>query len=120
MSRTDDLNRFYYHLEHIRRQEGGFRYLRDSTGKSGWPKRGMYFFFEEGERRDGSDALRVIRVGTHALTDTSKTTLWNRLSTHKGQTNGRGNHRGSIFRKRIGQALLNRAAELGDTLLCST
>jgi hypothetical protein len=120
MSRTDDLNRFYSLLEQIRKQEGGFRYLRDSTGKTGWPKRGIYFFFEGGESRDGLDASRVVRVGTHALTDTSKTTLWNRLSTHKGQTNGRGNHRGSIFRKRIGQALLNRAAELGDTLSCAT
>ncbi len=120
MSRADDLNHFYHSLEQIRGQEGGYRFLRDSTGRSGWPKRGLYFFFEEGECRDSADALRVVRVGTHALTDTSKTKLWNRLSTHKGQGNGRGNHRGSIFRKRVGQALLNRAATTGEILSCPT
>jgi hypothetical protein len=120
MSREADLDRFYSVIDRIRVQEGGFRFLRDSTGRSGWPTRGLYFFFEVGEHREGSQSMRVVRVGTHALTDTSQTKLWGRLSTHRGQANGRGNHRGSIFRKRIGQALLNRAVQIGDALSCPT
>ena len=47
-----------------------------------------------------------MRVGTHALTSTSRTTLWRRLSQHRGQEkSGSGNHRGSIFRLLIGSTL---------------
>jgi hypothetical protein len=50
-----------------------------------------------------------VRVGTHALTASSQTTLWNRLSQHRGtMTPKGGNHRGSIFRLLIGAALLAR------------
>jgi hypothetical protein len=120
MNRRSDLERFYDALQQISKNVGGFRCLRDCTAKSGWPTRGLYFFFEEGEYREGSQSLRVVRVGTHALTDTSRTKLWNRLSTHKGQLDGRGNHRGSIFRKRVGQALLNKATRAGDEMACAT
>ena len=68
----------------------------------------MYFFFEDGEFRENG-SLRVTRVGTHAVTKGSKTTLWNRLSTHRGVlSSGGGNHRGSIFRLIIGAALIKR------------
>jgi hypothetical protein len=41
-----------------------------------WPERGVYFFFEQGETRSKSHiAERVVRVGTHALTTSSQTTL---------------------------------------------
>jgi hypothetical protein len=120
MTREADLSRFYDALDELRKHVGGFRFLRDCTARTGWPTRGLYFFFEEGEYREGSDSLRVVRVGTHALTDTSRTKLWSRLSTHRGQADGRGNHRGSIFRKRVGQAILNRAAYLGEETLCPT
>jgi hypothetical protein len=75
-----------------------------------WPKRGVYFFFEQGEMRGNSTSdQRVVRVGTHALTATSQTTLWNRLSQHRGTVTSKGgNHRGSIFRLLIGAALLAR------------
>jgi hypothetical protein len=74
-----------------------------------WPQRGVYFFMEEGERRtDSGDGLRIIRVGTHALTSSSRTTLWKRLSQHKGENrSGGGNHRGSIFRLLVGSTLVN-------------
>jgi hypothetical protein len=50
-----------------------------------------------------------VRVGTHALTPTSKTSRWNRLSAHRGTvSNGGGNHRGSIFRLLLGECLLRR------------
>jgi hypothetical protein len=71
---------------------------------------GIYFFFEDGEHREHSKTLRVVRVGTHAITATSRTTLWNRLRTHGGHLSGPaaggGNHRGSIFRKRVVEAML--------------
>jgi hypothetical protein len=90
MTREADLSRFYDALDEIRNHVGGFRFLRDCTARTGWPTRGLYFFFEEGEYREGSDSLRVVRVGTHALTDTSRTKLWSRLSTHRGHADGRG------------------------------
>ena len=75
-----------------------------------WPQRGVYFFFEPGESRSlsgGGD--RVVRIGTHALTDGSRSTLWQRLSQHRGSAkNGGGNHRGSIFRSLLGLALARR------------
>ena len=82
--------------------------LTSCDGRSGWPDRGVYFFMEDGEcRTDSGDGLRVVRVGTHALTSSSRTTLWNRLSQHKGQkASGGGNHRGSIFRLLVGSTLL--------------
>ena len=68
-----------------------------------WPPRGVYFFHENGESRSGTGAgLRVVRIGTHGLKDGSRSTLWGRLSQH------RGNHRGAIFRLLVGTALANR------------
>lgn len=63
MSRHADINRFYGVLKQIQGIEGGFRYLRDCTGSSGWPARGLYFFFEEGEYPEDGHSLRVVRVG---------------------------------------------------------
>ena len=89
------------------------RRLSSCTGRMTWPQRGVYFFFESGEERsDSGTGFRVVRVGTHALTSGSSTTLWNRLSQHRGSVrSGRGNHRGSIFRLIVGAALMQR--ELG-------
>jgi hypothetical protein len=90
----------------------GFRRLSDCNGGSGWPHRGVYFFFTNGEVRDCGNSLRVVRVGTHAVSNESQTTLWHRLRAHrgtiKGANMGGGNHRGSIFRKRVGAALVRR------------
>ena len=105
MSRKTDLNSFYDILDDLRQKIGGCRCLYKCTGKSGWPTRGLYFFFEDGEFREDQKSLRVVRIGTHAITATSRTTLWNRLLTHRGHADLGGNHRGSIFRRRIGEAL---------------
>jgi hypothetical protein len=69
--------------------------------------RGVYFFFEGGELRSqsGSGGL-VVRIGTHAVSVGSKSTLWGRLAQHRGSLSGNGNHRGSIFRLWVGSALL--------------
>jgi len=105
------LNRFYGILDRLEQTCGGCRVLETCDGRSQWPARGVYFFFETDELRT-NDRRRVVRVGTHALTSSSRTTLWDRLSQHRGQLNGRwaggGNHRGSVFRLHVGEALINR------------
>jgi hypothetical protein len=80
VSRQDDLNRFNDLLRELRGRIGGARMLSQCDGRMTWPQRGVYFFFEQGEMRSNSGTeQRVVRVGTHALTATSRTTLWNRL-----------------------------------------
>ena len=108
MSRRADLDTFYRLLDELRQRCGGHRLLRDCQGKSGWPERGVYFFFEDGEFREDGITSRVVRVGTHAVSVGSKTTLWTRLRGHRGGRDGGGNHRGSIFRLRIGEALMQK------------
>lgn len=61
-------------------------------------RNGIYLVFEEGEIYRGMP--RIVRVGTH----TSPDRLRQRLRDHFV----RENHNGSIFRKNIGKALLNR------------
>ncbi len=108
--RLADLQRFYALLAKLIDRQGGVRLLRDCDGRLEWPERGVYFFFEPGEARsDSGRGLRVVRVGTHALKAGSRTTLWNRLSQHRGSaSSGRGNHRGSVFRLLVGAALMGR------------
>ena len=108
--RFSDTRRFYELVERLEGEVGGTSLLDECTGRMGWPGRGLYFFFERGEMRSGSGAgLRVVRVGTHALKEGSKSTLWGRLSQHRGTVrNGGGNHRGSIFRLLVGIALASR------------
>jgi hypothetical protein len=105
--RRQALERFYAILDDLEERVGGRRRLVETTGRSGWPKAGVYFFFEDGEYR-ATGGSRVVRVGTHALTATSKTTLWTRLRQHRGTVGSGGNHRGSIFRLHVGTALLAR------------
>lgn len=109
---TDQLrectDRFYLLLDRLSDRVGGARLLRNSTA-AGWPTQGVYFFYEDGETR-ANGGPRVVRVGTHALTATSRTTLWKRLAQHRGRVGGSraggGNHRASIFRHHVGTALL--------------
>ncbi|MCI0713440.1 MAG: hypothetical protein L0154_25005 [Chloroflexi bacterium] len=102
-------DRFYDLLRLLESKVAGMRCLKDCHGRMGWPKRGVYFFFDGDEyRSDGSQQLRVVRVGTHAVGTGSKSTLWGRLRSHKGTGAGTGNHRGSIFRLHVGNALLNK------------
>lgn len=105
-----DAVRFYELLGRIQERVGGCRRLAECDGRMDWPKRGVYFFFEEGEERRGSGAGgRVVRVGTHALKCPSKSSLWQRLSQHRGSAkNHGGNHRGSIFRLLVGVSLSRR------------
>ena len=78
-----------------------------------WPKRGVYFFYEPNELRSVDARPRIVRVGTHALTAGSSTTLWRRLAQHRGTKRPvGGNHRGSIFRLLVGAALAARDPSL--------
>ncbi|WP_284746289.1 hypothetical protein [Amycolatopsis sp. RTGN1] len=101
------LSEFYASLVMLADRLDGTRSLSNCTGRDGWPTHGVYFFFEHGELRTNGEP-RVVRVGTHALRDTSRTTLWNRLAQHRGTQAGGGNHRGSIFRQHVGSALIDR------------
>jgi hypothetical protein len=113
VSRAGDVASLYETLEELARRLGGARRLDVCTARSGWPERGVYFFFETGEVRASPNAgSRVVRIGTHGLAVGSQTTLWNRLSQHRGSArSGSGNHRGSVFRLLVGEALLRRRGE---------
>lgn len=107
MDRPRDLVRFYGLLDQLVLRIGGPRHLAQCHGRQGWPARGVYLFFELGEvRSDSGTGPRVIRVGTHGLTEGSRSSLWGRLSQHRGTSRTKGgNHRGSIFRLLVGAAL---------------
>jgi hypothetical protein len=105
---NDPLDRFYAMLHRLELSVRGKRVLGDCTSRSCWPRRGVYFFFHQKEQRIADPAtLRVVRVGTHAVSAGSKSTLWKRLDQHRGVRTGGGNHRGSIFRLHCGMAMLN-------------
>ena len=107
-SRLGHLKYFYDILGELEDRVGGKQILADCDGSMGWPQRGVYFFFEDGEKRvDSGKGLRVVRVGTHALKHGAKSTFWGRLSQHRGN-----NHRSSIFRLLIGTALQGRDTTL--------
>lgn len=112
MERVEAVNRFYDLLNQLERILGKRRRLADCTGQDSWPQQGVYFFFEEGEVRSKSNDFRVVRVGTHAIRYGTKSTLWQRLMAHRGPIDrrdaGGGNHRGSVFRKHLGLAIIHR------------
>ena len=109
MSRLADLVRFYALLDRLKQRVGGTRVLANLGSFRDWPNCGVYLFFEPSEARsDSGKGPRIVRVGTHALGEGSRSTLRQRLRQHRGRASGGGNHRGSIFRLLIGQALLAR------------
>lgn len=114
MTRTEDINRFYELIAELERRVGGTRKLKNCTGYMDWPDRGVYFFLEPGETRKSTNQLRVTRIGTHAVSEGSSTTLWDRLKQHYGTGSGSSNHphggahRGSVYRKRVGEAIIEK------------
>jgi hypothetical protein len=110
-ARLRDIDRFYALLQRLAAAQGGpCSSLASHTAKTVKPERGIYFFFEAGERRMTSPFVeRVVRIGTHSVSAGSKATLWGRLRTHRGGANGTGNHRGSIFRLHVGECLIQKA-----------
>jgi hypothetical protein len=71
------------------------------------PDRGVYFFLDSATPNT-QEQWHICRVGTHAVSLGSKSTLRARLQAHLGTRTGSGNHRGSIFRLHVGNALLQR------------
>jgi hypothetical protein len=120
MPRQTDLDRFYDLLAALRDRVGGTRKLKNCTGYMDWPDRGVYFFLEPGETRQSTDQQRVTRVGTHAVSEGSSTSLWDRLKQHYGTGSGSSNHphggahRGSVYRKRVGEAIIEKHDLHGD------
>jgi hypothetical protein len=101
------LDRFYDLLARL--QSGGASIpFSECSGKSPIPPRGIYIFSEPGEDRLTGACSRVVRVGTHGVSVGSRSTLWGRLKSHLGTSNGLGNHRSSVFRLHVGAAIRNR------------
>jgi hypothetical protein len=116
LARLTDIERFYCLLDKLSQRLGGTRTLANFGRFRDWPTRGVYFFFEPSEfRTDSGRGPRVVRIGTHALNLGSHSTLRQRLGQHRGALNGGGNHRGSIFRLLVGQALLAKGGLPGCT-----
>jgi hypothetical protein len=117
VDRLSHLKRFYQLISRLEGRLGGARLLNDCHGRMVWPQRGVYFFYEDGEQRsDSGFGPRIVRVGTHALKLAGSTTLWNRLSQHRGPSStGSGNHRGSIFRLIVGAALMQQRGHSLET-----
>lgn len=103
--RQRDVEQLYQALHLLESGLGGKRLMSECTGRQGWPKSGVYLFFEPDESRANTTESRVVRVGTHRVSRGSKATLWNRLRTHRGTGDGVGNHRSSIFRLHVGAAI---------------
>jgi len=110
-ARLRDIDRFYDLLDRVVASAPERLQLLSAHKSTSVPeKRGIYFFFEEGEDRMSRPFQpRVVRIGTHSVSTGSKATLWNRLRTHRGGGDGLGNHRGSIFRLHIGDSLLRQS-----------
>ncbi len=80
-------------------------------------KRGVYFFYNPNETRATHlNQARIVRVGTHAVSRGSKSTILDRLRQHRGTLVGLGNHRGSIFRLHVGRSILNQNPNQRDFL----
>lgn len=112
MSRSTHLDRLYDLLYRLKDRTDGWYFLDDCHGRMDWPDWGVYFFFHHDETRNSTEHLRLTRIGTHAVSEGSSTSLWNRLRNHRGAKRGTyeggGNHRGSVFRKRVGEAIIER------------
>jgi hypothetical protein len=108
MKRTDDLVRLYRILDKLEASSGGKRFLAQLAPSGSWRQRGVYFFFEPGEVRVGSGrgSSELVRMPWGAG---ARSTLHQRLRQHAGKSSGSGgNHRGSIFRLLVGEALIAR------------
>lgn len=106
----DTYRRFNELIRQLAMLPGQGTQLGDISAAHRLPRRGVYFFFENGEVTESAAGQpRVVRVGTHAVSNGSRSTLSQRLRAHRGTRVGGGNHRGSIFRLHLGHALQARS-----------
>lgn len=107
--RAKDVTVLYAILKDPLLRETQLRPFSECSGSMTWPQRGLYIFYEPGYNRMlYSTEPKIMRVGTHAVSEGSSSSLWQRLKTHKGNEDFSGNHRGSIFRLHVGAALITR------------
>jgi hypothetical protein len=106
-TRLNHYQHFYDLLMRLQKMPGQMVPFTELDGKR-LSKAGVYFFFDRHElaRFYREQTLRVIRVGTHGVSKGSKSLLWTRLRTHRGNDDGTGSHRSSIFRLHVGNAIL--------------
>jgi hypothetical protein len=101
----------YHMLEPLLASPARFLRFADCKGGEMWPDSGLYIFFDTAEPRlFAPTSPKIIRIGTHGVSSGSVSTLWQRMKAHKGDLNGLGNHRTSIFRLHVGTALIARDA----------
>lgn len=111
--RISHLERVYKLLNRLDSIDSQFLRLKELDGNQEWPERGVYIVFNPEETRSIRPSItRIVRVGTHAVSSGSKSRLWTRIRAHRGTERGTGNHRGSVFRRHIGEALLNCSDDL--------
>ena len=117
MPKRADLRKFYSLMRRLERNIGGRFKLGECNAEIDLlQKTGVYFFFEDGERRSGSgNGHRVVRVGSHALNAGDNTILWDRISQHRGADQPGGLLSDSVFRNRVGNAICRRNRALGPT-----
>jgi len=107
LDRTDAVRMFYKLFEHWTLRSPILA-LREALQRP-MPEQGVYFFFDPDEGTRFSNALgRLVRIGTHGVSVGSKATLRDRLRTHLGTSDGFGNHRSSVFRLHVGEAIIRR------------
>ena len=112
----EDVSRFYDGISKLAKSTGGIRSFNECNGRMYWPRRGVYFIVDFNENHlVSNDFPRIVRVGTHALSEGVKSTLWQRLKNHKGTKNGGGDHRNSIFRWHVGNAIIKKRDLVCDT-----
>ena len=96
--------RFFWLMNQVWVAQSGGRRIEATNGRQTWPSRGVYFILAPNNSGARRHMPRIVRVGTHAVSQGSKTTLWDRVSTHRGTAAGGGSHRSSIFRLHVGRA----------------
>lgn len=107
LDRQKSVKSVYRHFETLA-LDAGVHQLRDAL-KQSIPQQGVYFFFDPGEPSRFSNSLpRLVRIGTHGVSQGSKATLRDRLRTHFGTSDGYGNHRSSVFRLHVGEAMIRK------------
>ncbi|MGE7473353.1 DUF6884 domain-containing protein [Bosea sp. NPDC003192] len=102
--RIRDLRLMYSWIENERRGGRVFNFW-DLPNKI-VPKRGVYIFLDRRELNFLQGSPRIVRIGTHGVSQGSMATLRGRLRNHLGPATEVGNHRGSIFRLHVGRAML--------------
>jgi len=109
LDRESAISSLYKHFESFQ-QANGLPTLKEAL-RNPLPTQGVYFFFDPTEpSRFATRLPRLVRVGTHGVSRGSKATLRDRLRAHLGTSDGFGNHRSSVFRLHVGEALIRKDA----------